>query len=50
MRLSEKVCIITGAMAGMGKAAVFLFAKEGAKIIVIDVGTKGGGEVMSLIK
>ncbi len=37
MRLEGKVCIITGAGSGIGKAAAELFAKEGATVIACDV-------------
>ncbi len=32
MKLKERVAIITGAGAGIGKATAFLFAKEDAKV------------------
>ncbi|MBO8160054.1 MAG: 3-oxoacyl-[acyl-carrier-protein] reductase [Thermosipho sp. (in: Bacteria)] len=37
MRLEGKVCIITGAASGIGKAASLLFSKEGATVIACDV-------------
>ncbi|MBB6063183.1 3-oxoacyl-[acyl-carrier protein] reductase [Thermosipho japonicus] len=37
MRLKDKVCIITGAASGIGKAAALLFSKEGATVIACDM-------------
>ena len=42
MKLKGKVVILTGAGSGIGRAAVFEFAKEGAKLIIADVNTEGG--------
>jgi NAD(P)-dependent dehydrogenase (short-subunit alcohol dehydrogenase family) len=36
-RLDGKVCLITGAASGMGRAATIRFAKEGAKIVACDL-------------
>ncbi len=37
MRLAGKVCIVTGAGRGIGKATAIKFAQEGAKVAVCDV-------------
>jgi NAD(P)-dependent dehydrogenase (short-subunit alcohol dehydrogenase family) len=37
MKLKERVAIVTGAAAGIGKAIVMEFACEGAKVVVADI-------------
>jgi NAD(P)-dependent dehydrogenase (short-subunit alcohol dehydrogenase family) len=49
MRLKNKVCIITGAGMGMGRAASLLFAREGAKVIVAELLAKEGQETVDLV-
>lgn len=49
-RLQNKVCAITGGASGIGAASARLFAKEGAKIAVIDVDALNGERVVGEIK
>jgi NAD(P)-dependent dehydrogenase (short-subunit alcohol dehydrogenase family) len=48
--LENKVAVITGAGSGIGRAISFLYAAEGAKIIVSDIDEKGGLETVIQIK
>ena len=50
MKLKEKKAIITGGASGMGKATAELFAKEGAKIAILDLNETEGQKTIDLIK
>ena len=50
MRLKDKVAIVTGATAGMGRAAAELFAQEGAKVVLCGRRESLGQEIVGVIK
>lgn len=50
MRLENKVALITGGGAGIGRETALLFAKEGAKLVVTDVNDAAGQETVALIE
>ena len=54
-RLEGKVAIVTGAGSsgegiGNGKAAAILFAREGAKVLLVDFMEERAGETLAIIK
>lgn len=49
-RLNNKVAIITGGSAGIGKAAAVLFAKEGASVVIASRGVELGEETVKMLK
>jgi NAD(P)-dependent dehydrogenase (short-subunit alcohol dehydrogenase family) len=50
MRLSGKVALITGAGSGIGRASALLFAREGARVVVVDINRETAEETVSLIR
>jgi NAD(P)-dependent dehydrogenase (short-subunit alcohol dehydrogenase family) len=50
MRLAKKVAFVTGSGMGVGRATCLLFAKEGAKIVAVDINQLAGEETFAWIK
>ena len=50
MRFQDKVCLITGGAAGIGKAAVEAFAREGARVVFCDLAQEAGEDLAAQIK
>jgi 3-oxoacyl-[acyl-carrier protein] reductase len=50
MKLNGKVALITGAGSGFGRATALLFAKEGAKIVIVDRNLEGAKETAEIIR
>ncbi|MCL4114848.1 UNVERIFIED_CONTAM: hypothetical protein GTU68_013664 [Idotea baltica] len=50
MKLKNKVALVTGGGSGIGRETAILLAKEGAKVVVVDINTKQGKETVKLIE
>ena len=49
MRFTDKVCVVTGGGSGIGKAACVQFAREGGKVVVVDLNEQHGQETVQEI-
>jgi NAD(P)-dependent dehydrogenase (short-subunit alcohol dehydrogenase family) len=50
MRLKDKVAIVTGSGAGIGRAIATTFAREGARVVVADLDEEAGRETVAAIQ
>lgn len=50
MLFEDKVALVTGGAAGIGRASALAFAREGATVLVSDVDDAGGEETVRLIE
>jgi NAD(P)-dependent dehydrogenase (short-subunit alcohol dehydrogenase family) len=50
VRLADKICIVTGAGSGIGRATAVLFAREGARVVVADVDEAAAEETSAQIE
>lgn len=48
--LIEKVCVVTGAGSGMGRASAIEMARQGARVVVSDINDEAGLETLKAIE
>ena len=50
MLLSDKIGLVTGGGMGIGRAICLAYAREGAKVVVVDFNPESGAETVQLIR
>jgi NAD(P)-dependent dehydrogenase (short-subunit alcohol dehydrogenase family) len=48
--MQDRVALVTGAAAGIGRATALAFSREGARVVVSDVDDAGGEETVRMIR
>lgn len=49
-RLAGKIAFITGGASGIGRASALLFAREGARVVVVDLNVEAGEQVVAEVR
>jgi NAD(P)-dependent dehydrogenase (short-subunit alcohol dehydrogenase family) len=49
MKLQRRVAIVTGAASGIGRASAIAFAREGARVVAVDIDKRNGEETAAMI-
>jgi NAD(P)-dependent dehydrogenase (short-subunit alcohol dehydrogenase family) len=48
--LADKIALVTGGGSGIGRATALTFAREGAKVVIVDMVVTGGEETAKMIE